>query len=45
MAKHVRKVYDTFGSRRKQIEAEEADAEDLKMLEDIQNRIKDKNKN
>lgn len=45
MAKHVRKVYDAFDSRRKQIEAEEADAEDLKMLEDIQNRIKDKNKN
>ena len=42
MAKHVRKVYDTFDSRRKQIYA---DAEDLKMLEDIQNRIKDKNKN
>ena len=42
MEKYVRMVYDKFNS--KQIEAEEADAEDLKWLEDLQNKIKNKNK-
>ena len=44
MEKYVRVVYDKFNSKRKQIEAEEADAEDLKWLEDLQNKIKNKNK-
>ena len=44
MEKHVRMVYDKFNSKRKLIEAEEADAEDLKWLEDLQNKIKNKNK-
>ena len=44
MEKYVRMVYDKFNSKRKLIEAEEADAEDLKWLEDLQNKIKNKNK-
>ena len=44
MEKHVRMVYDKFNSKRKLIEAEEADAEDLKLLEDLQNKIKNINK-
>ena len=44
MEKYVKMVYDKFNSKRKQIEAENADAEDLKWLEDLQNKIKNKNK-
>ncbi|MGM9780098.1 MAG: virulence RhuM family protein [Prevotella sp.] len=44
MEKYARMVYDKFDSKRKLIEAKDADAEDLKWLEDLQNRIKDKNK-
>ena len=44
MEKYVRMVYDKFNSKRKLIEAEEADAEDLKLLEDLQNKIKNINK-
>lgn len=44
MEKYVRMVYDKFNRKRKLIEAEEADAEDLKWLEDLQNKIKNKNK-
>ena len=44
MEKYVWMVYDKFNSKRKLIEAEEADAEDLKWLEDLQNKIKNKNK-
>ena len=44
MEKYVRVVYDKFNSKRKLIEAEEADAEDLKLLEDLQNKIKNINK-
>lgn len=36
------KVYDEFNAKRKQLEAKQADAEDLKMLEDIENQIKGK---
>ena len=36
------KVYDEFNAKRKQIEAKQADADDLKMLEDIENQIKGK---
>ena len=44
MEKYVRMVYEKFNGKRKLIEAEEADAEDLKWLEDLQNKIKNKNK-
>ena len=44
MEKYARMVYDKFDNRRKLREAEEADAEDLKWLEDLQNKIKNKNK-
>ena len=44
MEKYVRMVYDKFNSKRKLIEAEDADAEDLKLLEDLQNKIKNLNK-
>ena len=44
MEKYARMIYEKFDNRRKLREAEEADAEDLKWLEDLQNRIKDKNK-
>ena len=44
MEKYVKMVYDKFNSKRKLIEAEDADAEDLKWLEDLQNKIKNKNK-
>lgn len=36
------KVYDEFNAKRKQQEAKQADADDLKMLEDIENQIKGK---
>lgn len=42
MEKHVKLVYEEFDSKRKQIEAELADAEDLKWLEDLQSKIKNK---
>ena len=35
----VKQVYDVFNARRKQLEAQEADAEDLKMLEDLEKGI------
>lgn len=36
------KVYDEFNAKRKQLEAKQADADDLKMLEYIENQIKGK---
>lgn len=42
MEKRVKLVYEIFDNKRKQIEAELADAEDLKWLEDLQDRIKNK---
>lgn len=36
------KVYDEFNAKRKQLEAKQAGADDLKMLEDIENQIKGK---
>ena len=36
------KVYDEFNAKRKQLEDKQADADDLKMLEDIENQIKGK---
>lgn len=44
MEKYAKMIYDKFDSNRKRIEAKEADAEDLKWLEDLQNKIKNKNK-
>ena len=35
----VKRVYDDFNSKRKQLEAREADEEDLKMLEDLEKTI------
>ena len=35
----VKQVYDVFNERRKQLEAQEADAEDIKMLEDLEKSI------
>ena len=42
MEKHVWTVYDQFKGKGKQIESEEADAEDLKWLDDLQNKMKNK---
>ena len=41
----VKQVYDVFNARRKQLEAQEADAEDLKMLEDLEKSIINSDKN
>jgi hypothetical protein len=41
----VKQVYDIYNARRKQLEAQEADAEDLKMLEDLERAIINSNKN
>ena len=41
----VRGVYDTFNAKRKQLDAQMADAEDLKMLEDLEKNILEKDKN
>ena len=40
----VKSIYDTFNAKRKQIDAQAADAEDIKMLEDLEKSIIDKNK-
>lgn len=39
MESMVHKIYDEFNAKRKQIEANQADAEDLKLLEDIEKQI------
>ena len=41
----VKQVYYVFNARRKQLEAQEADAEDLKMLEDLEKTIINSDKN
>ena len=41
----VKQVYDIFNARRKQLEAQEADAEDLKILEDLEKSIINSDKN
>ena len=38
----AKQVYDVFNSKRKQIEAQAADADDLKMLEDLEQSLKKK---
>ena len=40
----VRSIYDSFHTKRKQLEAQAADAEDIKLLEDLQKRIIKENK-
>lgn len=40
----VKSIYDTFNTKRKQLDAQAADAEDIKMLEDLEKNIIDKNK-
>ena len=44
MESHVRDIYADFDTKRKQLEAQQADADDLKRLEDIERRIIDKDK-
>ena len=41
----VRSVYDVFNAKRKQLDAQEADAEDLRILEDLEKIILEKDKN
>ena len=41
----VRSRYDIFNAKRKQLDAQDADAEDLKMLEDLERSILEKDKN
>ena len=41
----VRNRYDIFNAKRKQLDAQDADAEDLKMLEDLERSILEKDKN
>ena len=42
---YTRRVYDSFDAKRKMTDAQNADAADLKMLEDIENAIKDQRNN
>ena len=39
MESYARNVYATFDAKRKQLEAQQADADDLKLLEDIERRL------
>ena len=39
METHVREIYADFDTKRKQLDAQQADADDLKFLEDIEKRI------
>ena len=45
MESYAKNVYASFDAKRKQIEAQQADAADLKLLEDLERRIIDQNKN
>lgn len=45
MENYAKNVYASFDAKRKQIEAQQADADDLKLLEDIERRIINQNKN
>ena len=38
----AKQVYDVFNSKRKQVEAQNADADDLKMLEDLEQSLKNR---
>lgn len=44
MERYAKSIYASFDAKRKQIEAQQADADDLKLLEDIERRIIDQNK-
>ena len=37
----AKQVYDVFNTKRKQVEAQTADTDDLKMLEDLERSIKE----
>ena len=41
MEAYVRQIYASYDSRRRQLEAQEADADDLKMLEDLERRVRE----
>ena len=45
MESYAKNVYASFDAKRKQIEAQQADADDLKLLEDLERRIIDQNTN
>jgi hypothetical protein len=45
MESHVREIYADFDTKRKQLEAQQADADDLKLLEDIEKRILNQDNN
>lgn len=42
MEERVKEVYDVYDSRRRQLDALQADAEDMKMLEDLEQTLKNK---
>ena len=41
METRVREVYATYDAQRRQLDAKQADAEDIKMLEDIEKSLKE----
>ena len=41
MEAYVRQIYASYDCRRRQLEAQEADADDLKMLEDLERRVRE----
>ena len=41
----AKQVYNVFNTKRKQVEAQAADADDLKMLEDLERRIVEQGEN
>ena len=41
MEAYVRQIYASYDSRRRHLEAQEADADDLKMLEDLERRVRE----
>jgi hypothetical protein len=45
MESYVREIYADFDTKRKQLEAQQADADDLKLLEDIEKRILNQDNN
>jgi len=44
MEQHVKKVYERFDARRKRYEAELADAEDMKLLDELEDELKERQK-
>jgi len=41
MEANVRQIYAFYDNRRRQLEAQESDAEDLRMLEDLERRVRE----